>query len=116
LQHCPKRITDDDGIGVKQQDKLSRTNLKSLIICRRESNILLIANHLDIGKLLRNHISRAIDRCIIDHNDLERNTVCCLVDRVQTSYQEFLNIPTYNDDREVCSRHSGLFQFALENQ
>ena len=87
-------------IGIEQENVLTGRNPNRLIVRLRKAHIVLVDDDLYLGKLLRQHLQRAIDGVVVDDKHLALNALHGALHRMQALLEEILDIVVDDDDRE----------------
>ena len=69
LAHLVQRIFGNDGIGVEQQDVLSRSQLHGLVVGPGESHVFGIGDESHLGESGGEVVERVVLRVVVDHED-----------------------------------------------
>lgn len=116
VRKLPQRIQHDvhcraGQFGVRIQEQYAPTSrlVKRCIVCLRKPSVPLTLYESYLGVALSEHFIAAVERCIVDHHDLELDTVCLSQDRGDALPEILLGIPVDDDDGQI-QKDGNLFK------
>ena len=95
-------------IRVEKQHILARRDADGLVVGPAEAHILLIGDDLHLGKLLRQHLQRAVNRVVVDDKHLPLNALQGATHRIQALLEEVLDVIVNDDNREFHTSRDHL--------
>ena len=92
-------------VGVEEQDILARRLPDGLVVGLCKAHIVLVGDDFHLGKLLRQHLQRAVYGVVIDNKHLALDALHSATHRVQALFEEVLDVIVDDDDRELHALH-----------
>ena len=87
-------------VGIEEQHILACRNPNRLVVCLCKTDIVLVGDDLHLGKLLRQHLQRAVNGVVINDKHLPLDALHGAAHRVKALFEEILDVVVDDDDRE----------------
>jgi hypothetical protein len=96
-----KRIFLDDCIGIKKQDIFAMGHPYGLVVCLGKTQVYLVFDEDNPGKLFVNHLTRTVNRVVIHHHYLCTKVLNGFINGMKALLEEILYVIIYYDNRKV---------------
>lgn len=101
LNHAVEGPGEHVGVGIQEDVVAARGDGDGLVVCARETHIVVVGDQLDLGKLAAHHVDRAIFGGVVDHDDFHRDRLHAVQDALDTFFQEGPCVPVYERHGQV---------------
>ncbi len=97
--HLRKRIILNDCIRIQQQDVGTLRQVDGLVVCRRESRVVLVRDQPHPWETLLHHLATGVNRIVVHHEHLSIDSLHGTLNRMQALFEKVPDIIADDDDR-----------------